>query len=241
VVSPVAVRAMASGVVEIQSMHAYVDGVQQYQASGSSLNTNLAMSPGKHTLIVEARTKGGMITRQSIRVTISKPTITVQSPAPNANVYSPVDVTVLTQSPQPFQNVQISLGGQVHYEMTGTGVDAPVPMALGKHFLTVRARDSAGGVYTKGFTINVLPVRVAVSSPVANSRVNSPVHIHASVPGDSTVFTIQVYVDDGLKYQKNSKTIDIHLPMSAGKHHIVAQAWDNGGGIWKTGVYVEVK
>ena len=160
---------------------------------------------------------------------------------PNENVYSPVAVNVITQSPKTFQNVQVLLDQQVRYQMTGTGTSAPVPMPLGNHVIAVQARDSAGAVFTKAFHINVLPVKVAVSAPAANAKVNSPVHVHASVPGENTVFTIQVYVDDALKYQKNSKTIDTYLPMGPGKHHIVAQAWDNGGGIWKTGVYVEVK
>jgi hypothetical protein len=241
VASPVAIRAIGSATSQVQSMHAYVDGVHQFQASGSTLNTSLAITTGPHTLMVEARTAAGTITRQSVRVTVAKPTITVKSPAPNANVYSPVAVNVITENPKTFQNVQVLLDQQLRYEMTGTGTNAPVPMPLGNHYMTVRARDSAGTIYTKAFHINVLPVKVAVSAPVENSTVGSPVHVHASVPSNSTVFTIQVYVDNALKYQKNSKTIDTYLPMGPGKHFMVAQAWDNGGGIWKTGINVEVK
>ena len=191
--------------------------------------------------MVEARTATGTITQRSVRVTVSKPIITVKSPAPNANVYSPVAVSVTTQNPHTFEDVQVLLDEQVRYEITGTGVNAAVPMPLGKHFMTVRGRDSAGAIYTSGFTINVLPVKVSVSAPTPSSTVGSPVHVHASVPNESTVFTIQVYVDNTLKYQKNSKTIDTFLSMGPGKHFIVAQAWDNGGGVWKTGVNVEVK
>ena len=241
VASPVSIRATGSGGNGIQSIHAYVDGVHHYQTSGSTLNTSLAMVPGQHTVMVEARTAAGTITQRSVRVTVSKPIITVKSPAPNANVYSPVAVSVTTQNPHTFEDVQVLLDEQVRYEITGTGVNAAVPMPLGKHFMTVRGRDSAGAIYIRGFTINVLPVKVSVSAPTPSSTVGSPVHVHASVPNESTVFTIQVYVDNTLKYQKNSKTIDTFLSMGPGKHFIVAQAWDNGGGVWKTGVNVEVK
>jgi hypothetical protein len=57
----------------------------------------------------------------------------------------------------------------------------------------------------------------------------------------ATVFIIQIYVDNTLKYQQNGKTIDAHLAMGSGRHYLVVQAWDNGGGIWKSGLYVNVK
>ena len=241
VASPVAINAVGTAESGIRSMHAYVDGAQQYQVSGSALNINLAIAAGEHTLTIEARTQDGAIVRRSVRLTVAKPTIKVKTPAPNASVYSPVAVSVTTENPHSFEDIQVFLDQKVRYQITGTGINAPVPMPIGKHYLTVWGRDSAGAVYSKSFPINVLPVKVVVSAPAANAHVNSPVHVHASVPSDSTVFTIQLYVDDALKYQKNSKAIDTYLPMRSGKHHIVAQAWDNGGGIWKTGVYVNVK
>jgi hypothetical protein len=239
--SPVAVKATGTAGSGIRSMHAYVDGSQQFQVSGSLLNTTLAMAAGKHTLMIEGRTQDGTMVRRSVRLTVAKPTIRVATPAPNASVYSPVAVAVTTENPHNFEDIKVFLDQRIRYQITGTGVNAPVPVPLGKHYMTVQGRDSAGAVYSKSFPINVLPVRVSVSAPAANANVNSPVHVHASVPSDSTVFTIQVYVDDALKYQKNSKMIDTYLPMKTGKHHIVAQAWDNGGGIWKTGIYVNVK
>jgi hypothetical protein len=48
----------------------------------------------------------------------------------------------------------------------------------------------------------------------------SPVQVHASVPSASTVFTIQIYVDNAMKYQHNGKTIDAHLPMGSGRHYV---------------------
>src|SRR5947207_14387547 len=89
--------------------------------------------------------------------------------------------------------------------------------------------------------LDMLPIVFTVSTPAPNSTVVSPVHVHASVPSASTAFTIQVYVDDGLQYQQNGKTLDAYLKMGTGKHHIVVKAWDNGGGTWTTRVYVKVK
>src|SRR5438132_243660 len=105
----------------------------------------------------------------------------------------------------------------------------------------VHASDTAGGIYRELNSSNVLPVVVTVSSRAPYSTVTSPVRVHASVPSASTVFTIQIYVDDGLQYQQNGKTLDAYLKMGSGTHHIVVKAWDNGGGTWTTRVYVKVK
>jgi Big-like domain-containing protein len=74
-----------------------------------------------------------------------------------------------------------------------------------------RALEMAGAIYKNDVDIHVLPVKVAVSSPLTNSTVTSPVHVHASVQSASTVFTIQIYVDNALNPQ-NGKAIDAHLP-----------------------------
>lgn len=239
--SPFAVQASAGGETPIHSMQVYANGSLQYQTSGSSLNTTLALSPGTHPMMIEARDDSGGITSKSLSVTVAAPSVTIKTPAASASVYSPVQVYATTKDPHAVYAVQVYLDHALHYEVSGTGVNAALPMALGPHYMVVQAWDTAGGIYKRGININVLPVVVTVSSPAPNSTLASPVHVHASVPSASTVFTIQVYVDDGLQYQQNGKTLDAYLKMGSGTHHIVVKAWDNGGGTWTTGVYVKVK
>ncbi len=192
-------------------------------------------------MTIEARDDSGGTTTNSFTVTVAAPSVTIKTPAASASVYSPVQVFATTKDPHPVYAVQVYLDNALHYEVSGTGVNAALPMPLGPHYMVVQAWDTAGGIYKKGISINVLPVVVTVSSPAPNSTVTSPVHVHASVPSASTVFTIQVYVDDGLQYQQNGKTLDAYLKMGSGTHHIVVKAWDNGGGTWTTGVYVKAK
>jgi hypothetical protein len=52
---------------------------------------------------------------------------------------------------------------------------------------------------------------------------------------------MQIYVDSNLVYQANGSTVNEALPLSSGQHNIVVQAWDNGGGTWKSNVSVTVK
>lgn len=241
VASPVSVRALGHAPVPVKSMHAYVDGTPIFQSGGDALNAKIPMSAGRHTLLVEARDDAGALIRNSVQLTVAKPSVAIHAPSAGSSVYSPVSVLSTTIDPNRVYAMQVYLDNQLHYEASGTGLSVPLPMPFGKHNMVVQAWDTAGEIYKKAISIDVLPIKVAVSAPTPNSTVKSPVHIHASVPANSTVFTIQVYVDNSLRFQRNSKTIDTYLSMGRGKHFIVAQAWDDGGSFWKTGVTVNVK
>ena len=82
---------------------------------------------------------------------------------------------------------------------------------------------------------------VQVGNPLENARVASPVLIQASSSDSSTVSAMQIYVDNVLKYQVSGGTVNTHLPMALGQHHIVVQSWDTAGGIHKRGVDVTVQ
>src|SRR5437763_541474 len=50
-----------------------------------------------------------------------------------------------------------------------------------------------------------------------------------------------IYVDDVVKYQlQNQSSIDASLKLDNGSHHIVVQAWDNTGAVFKNDVYINV-
>src|SRR5579872_2815460 len=82
---------------------------------------------------------------------------------------------------------------------------------------------------------------VNISTPFANAAVASPVRIQATTSNNSPVHTMQLYVDNVLKYQVADNSIDTSLPIPAGKHFVVAQSWDSAGGIHKRGIYVNVQ
>src|SRR5438093_1705330 len=185
-------------------------------------------------MTIEARDDSRGTTTKRCTVTVAAPSVTIKTPTANASVYSPVQVYATTKDPHTVYAVQVYLDNALHYEVSGTGVNAALPMPLGPHYMVVQAWDTAGGIYKKGISINVLPVVVTVSSPAPNSTVTSPVHVHASVPSASTVFTIQVYVDDGMQYQQIGKTLDAYLKMGFGLHNIVYYVVENRCGIWET-------
>lgn len=74
---------------------------------------------------------------------------------------------------------------------------------------------------------------VTVSSPGTGSTAGSPVHFVASATSTSPVTAMRIYVDNVSAYLIFGSKIDASVAMSAATHHVVVQAWDSKGMIFK--------
>jgi len=207
--SPVLVSGTAKGKSQVYTMQVYVDDVLKYQWNSNSISEHLSMAAGSHHVVLQAWDTGGGITKTGVYITVATPSISIAAPLSGANTYSPVQVVAAALDPAGLAAVQVYVDNILKYEMTGTGVAAPVPMSVGPHYVAVQAWNKLGKTYVKGVNINVLPIIVTISPPPANGTVDSPVHIQASAPKDSTVFTMQVYVDNVLQYQVGGTSADV--------------------------------
>ena len=69
--SPVNIQATASSAHSITGWHVYVDSVDSFgKNKGDSINTNLAMSSGVHSVLVRAWDSTGALGDQTIRITV---------------------------------------------------------------------------------------------------------------------------------------------------------------------------
>jgi len=240
VASPVKIAATGGGHSTVYTMQIYVDNTLEYQVNGASVNTSLSMSPGQHYVVVQAWDDSGGITKNGFYVTVATPTITISSPSPDYSGYSPVSMLATSVDPNPVYAMQIYVDNILSYQYTGPGVQADLSMTAGKHTLVFQAWDTAGGIYKQSATVNVTPIVPVFTTPTANSTVTSPLTVEASVPSDAPVVTMQLYVDNNLEYMVSGLSLDTQVTLSPGQHYLVAQAWDTGGGTWKTGEYVTV-
>lgn len=239
--SSVAVNATAAGQNAVSKMQLYVDGTSQYQNNGNTLNTSVQLAAGNHTLAVQASDTSGNLTTNKFPVTSVNPSVQILSPTPNSSFYAPMQVSARTLDPTPVVAMQIYIDGTLVYQVSGTGVQAQLPMNTGMHSVVVQARNKSGATYQKKITANVIPVPIAISAPSANSTVTSPVSIAASVLAGSPVQTMQIYVDNLLVYQAPGQSVKTLLPMSSGQHYVVAKGWDGYGNNWFTGEYLNVQ
>lgn len=240
VAQSVQVGASAGGTSAVKKMQLYVDGISQFQSSGNTLQASVSLSAGSHTLAVEASDASGNLTTNKFPVTSVRPTVKILSPASNASFYSPMYLSAVAVDSTPAQTSQVYVDNNLVYQVTGTGVQAQIPVAVGKHSVTVKESNASGVTHSNTTSVDVLNVPITISSPKANATVSSSVTIKASAPSSSPVQTMQIYIDNALKSQASGQTISHTFSLSSGKHYIVAKGWDGGGNNWYTGEYITV-
>jgi phosphatidylinositol-3-phosphatase len=237
----VGISATGGGQTAVSKMQLYIDGFSKYQTSGSTLNTSVSLTSGIHAVAVEAADSSGALTTNKFSVTSASPAVQILSPAPNATFYAPLVVSAKTVDPTPVSAVQIFVDSKLGYQVSGTGMQALLPIAAGTHSVVVQAMNKSGVTYKKSITVNVVNVPITVSSPATNATVSSPVSIVASAPTGSPVQIMQIYLDGKLAYKASGQSVHTSLAMSAGKHYIQVKGWDGWVDNWSNGEYINVQ
>lgn len=239
--SPVNILVTAGGTAAVNAIQIYVDNVNVYQTTKAAVNTNVPMSAGTHNIVVQAWDASGGITKNSFNITVATPSVAISSPIANSTIYSPVQVTATTVNPNTVYAVQLYLDNVLQYQMTGNGVSWALPVSPGQHSILAQSWDTAGGITKQSVTVNVVPVPVTISAPANNSTVTSPVTVQASVPTNSSIYDMQIYLDNALAYDAEGQSISTSLAMTAGSHSLVVKAWDTSGGTAQTGISINVQ
>ena len=238
--SPVNFQASASPTAghTISGWHVYDNGNDVYSAGAvNSINTNLNMSAGSHTVIVRAWDTSGAYGDQTLTLTVNttKPSVTVSTPANNSNVISPTNIQA---SATPSSGHTIS-GWHIYIDSVDsysagavTSINTSLSMSSGQHTVIVRAWDTSGAYGDQTLNVNVAPQGVAVniSTPANGASVNSPVNIQASAQSAHTITGWHIYVDSVDVFgQNNVSSINTNVSMSAGTHTVLVRAWDSTG------------
>lgn len=155
--SPVHVSASVTSDKSISYTQVYLDGVAKYTVYSKSVEVDIAASAGTHRLTVQAKDSAGTITKSTINftvgATVAGTTVTINAPANNATVSSPVRVSASVTSDKTISYTQVYVDGVAKYTINSQTIDVYLPLASGAHRITVQAKDNAG-VFTKS-TINV--------------------------------------------------------------------------------------
>ena len=238
--SPVNLQATAtpSSGQKITGWWVYVDGKGVYNVNGvSSINTNLTMSPGTHTIDARAWDTSGNFGDQYINVTvnISQTTVTVTSPKTGSTVGSPINVLAYGTP----ANGRTIVGWWVYLDSIGVynagavgSINANINASPGNHTLVIRAWDSSGGYasQTVNVTVQQQGVTVNLTTPTNGSTHNSPVQVIASAWASDGINGWRIYVDSVSVFDQNGVSqINTWVNMSAGWHTVIVRAWDNKG------------
>jgi phosphatidylinositol-3-phosphatase len=247
--SPVNIQATASPTPghSISKWKIYVDSMGKYSAGAvNSINTNVAMSGGTHTVLIRAWDTSGTYSSQTLTLTISaEPAVAVSAPAIGANVISPINIqaSAAPSSGQTITKWRIYRddGKQVYSAGAVDSINAKISASSGTHTLTIRAWDSSGASGDQIFNVQVNTVAVNISTPANGVTATSPVKISANAASAHAITGWAVYVDSVAAFaQDNGGSISPDIVMSPGTHAVVVRAWDSTGAYGSQTITVSV-
>jgi hypothetical protein len=149
--TPVNIRAAASPTAghSITGWRIYADGISAFSAGAvSSINTNLGLKVGTHTLVVRTWDTSGAYGDRTLSVTVSsKPAVAVATPVPWSSVASPIYLHASATPPagRSIQGWHIYLDGADKYAAGAvSSISSSIAASPGQHTVVVRAWDSSG-------------------------------------------------------------------------------------------------
>ncbi len=239
--SPATIQATAYPTTghNITSWQVYVDSVSVYSGGAvNSIDPSISMSNGTHTIVVRAWDSSGAWGEWQFSLTVAalQPTVTVLTPANQANVGSPVDV-IASAVPSPGHTITgwwIYVDGAGMYNAGAvSSINASVNMSVGAHTVVVRAWDTSGAYasQTLSLTVSAQPA-VAVSTPLPGANVSSPINVQASATPSSghSITGWHIYLDSVDVYSAGAVgSINASIAASTGTHTLIVRAWDSSG------------
>jgi Big-like domain-containing protein/calcineurin-like phosphoesterase family protein len=166
VTSPVRIAAQSkvtSGFINL--MQLYVDNVRVDQTHTNQLDETQSLAPGTHKVTAKARDDSGVFFSKSISITVPSsttacdvsgaptPSVTICSPANNATVTSPVQITAQSKDTQTILRMQLYVDGVSKLTVHASQLSTSYALAAGAHRLSVTSTNAAN--VTIKATVNV--------------------------------------------------------------------------------------
>ncbi len=231
----------------ITAMRIYLDNVAVYTVGANKLNTTLNVANGNHYLVMQAWDSSGAAYQASENFSVgaSGGAITISQPANGATVSSPVPFGAQATAPsgRTITAMRLYVDNASLYTVAANNLSTSLNIGGGNHHLVIQAWDQTGAVYqtSENFTVGTSGTSsggVAISQPANGATVSAPVQFSAtaSAPSGRTITAMRLYVDNNSMDTVNANSISANVPLNAGAHNAVVQAWDETGAVYKTPV-----
>jgi hypothetical protein len=246
--SPVNIQASASPTAgqTISGWKVYVGGSTSYTGgSVNSINTNIGMKTGTHSVTVRAWDTSGAYADQKLTLTVSaKPAVAVTAPLGGSSVISPVSIqaSAAASSGHSITGWVVYVDSKSKYKAGAvTSIRPSISTSAGSHTILVRAWDSSGDYGDQTFSIDVNKVAVNISTPANNASVVSPANLVADGASATNITGWEIYVD-GISWfaQDFGSAVDANLAIGSGTHTVLVRAWDSTGAFGDQTINVSV-
>ncbi len=242
----------------------------QSTLSWSSLNANSCNASGAWSgakplngeeIVAPTSTSIYTLTCSGATVSVNQTvTVTVDTQVPIAEITSPVNGAVLTDS-----SAKISVNStdnlnvknvEFYKDSIFLGADNTAPYELiwniasensGLHTLLAKAYDDAGNVGTSAsVTVNIagdtIAPQVSILSPANNSKVSGKVTIKASATDNISVTRLELFIDGALKTSVTTSSLtyiwNVSKGVNSGSHIIIVKGYDAKGNIGTASITV---
>lgn len=170
--------------------------------------------------------------------------ITVCQPQDVTYSHSPLHVVAQATSSAGVSKIQIFIDNVLKQTASGSSITGNFALSAGTHSLLVKAVDAAGATFTSnlrhitifsgtpGPTCATTPstITLHVCAPAQNSSVASPVRVFANAYSGRPLTSIQVFIDNSLKFSDTRASyVNRGFTLGAGSHLIVVKAFDAAG------------
>ena len=142
----------------VASMGVYVDNQLEYVVNGTSMNTTLALTPGKHNAVVQEWDYCGGATTTAVPINVANEGgVWVTSPANNATVSSLTNyvATATTSCAKGVAAMGIYVNNQLAYQVAGAKLNTQLTLTPGTENTVVEEWDDCGGASTTAVNLNV--------------------------------------------------------------------------------------
>ncbi len=213
----------------------YSDGIGVYSAGTvASINANLNLPIGRHSLLVRAWDTSGVYGDQSLTLTISnQPSVDIALPLRNLNVVSPFQVQAngFATPGNKISGWGIYLDGPIVYQAGATNsISTNLTASPGAHSMLIRTWDTSGAYGDETEEVEVQTVAANISTPFTGAMVNSPLNIRATASSENRITGWYIYVDLNPVFQQNNgSSVNTNLALKPGTHSIIVRAWDTTG------------
>ena len=227
-------------------------GVLAYSTYGSSLNTELSLTPGTYQTTVQAWDNCGGYSKAPVTIYVSAGSSQVQVSAPTNNSTVSTQVQFVASASSNCSSGVSSMGvysapGVLAYTVPGANLNATLTFSPGTYNTTVQEWDNCGGSASTPVTVLVGGSnnggQVTVSEPKANSTVSQTVQYVASATSACSkgVASMGIYTAPGvLAYSTHGSQVNTLLTLNPGVYSTTVEEWDNCGGAATTPVTITV-
>jgi len=143
----------------VATMGVYVDDKLETVVNGSTMNTSVAISPGKHSTVVEEWDYCGGTSYTTVPITVTSQTgVYVSSPSNGATVGSPVNYAATASTSSCSKGVAsmgIYIDNQLTYVVNGASLNTSLAITPGTHNTVVEEWDYCGGAAYAAVKITV--------------------------------------------------------------------------------------